>query len=124
MLLNRGSRALWSHWRVPQGCAWVPGPGEGVFACGAAKSKVPHPSAAMLPVLLSVLVGSVLLWDVETAVAGRGLDPTARLGSRKLRGSAGASSLWFCGRCLGTVGLAQQAGCLPCGFPCQQLPVL
>lgn len=81
---------------MPQGCAWVPGPGEGVFACGRAKSEVPHPSAAMLPALLSVLVGSVLLWDVGTAVAGRGLDPTARLGRRKLRGSAGASSLCFC----------------------------
>lgn len=61
VLLNRGSRALWNHRRVPQGCAWVPGPGRGRprLCRRGAKSKVPHPSAVMLPVLLSVLVVAV-----------------------------------------------------------------
>lgn len=39
------------------------------------KSKVPHPSAVMLPVLLFVMVGSVPLWFVGMAMVGRGLDP-------------------------------------------------
>lgn len=93
------------------------------------KSKVPHPSAVMLPVLLFVMVGSVPLWFVGMAMVG------ARAGSQCPAGQE--EVVWLCwslisvvvllssGRCLGTVGLAlEPASCFLCGFPCQQLPLL
>lgn len=69
----------------------------------------------MLPVVLYVLVVAVpFLWAQCPAGmwgrpwAGRGPDPSARLGKGKLRGFAGASSLWLC--CCLQAGARGQSG--------------